>query len=97
MVADRVYGRRSFEGSNGRTSLLHFAAAVPMVGFVNGAATDLNRANFTGFEGYAEARFRNRAHRIDRAARPKCATKPSRWPLGLPWFLTGSEHYRADA
>jgi hypothetical protein len=77
MVGDRVYGRRSFEGSNGRTSLLHFAAAVPMVGFVNGAA-DLNPGKRTEFEGYAEARFRNRAHRIDRAARAECATKPSR-------------------
>jgi hypothetical protein len=86
MVADHVYGRRSFEGSNGPTSLLHFAAAVPMVGFVNGAGTDLNRANFIGFERYAETRFRNRAHRIDRAARAECATKPSRWPLGLRWL-----------
>ena len=86
MVADRVYGRGFLEGSNGRTSLLHFAAAVPMVGFVNGAAADLNPANPTGFEGYSEARFRNRAHGIDRAARAECATKPSRWPLGLRWL-----------
>ena len=96
MVAARVYGPRSFEGVNGRTSLLHFAAAVPMVGFVNGAA-DLSPANPTGFERYAEAGFRNRAHGIDRAARALCATKPSRWPLSLRWFLSDSTHYRADA
>jgi hypothetical protein len=84
MVADRD-GPGSFEGSNGRTSLLYFAAAVPMVGFVHGAA-DLNPGNCTGFEGYAEARLTQRAQAIDRAAREECATKPSRWPLGLRWL-----------
>jgi hypothetical protein len=61
MVADRIYGRGFLEGSNGRTSLLYFTAAVPMVGFVHGAA-DLNRVNPTGFEGYAKTRFIKRAH-----------------------------------
>ena len=56
MVADRVYGRDFFEGSNGRTSLLHFAAAVPTIGFVHGVA-DLNPGNRAGFEGYTEARL----------------------------------------
>jgi len=89
MLADRVYGRGFLEGSNGQPSLLYFAAAVPMVGFVHGAA-DLNLASPTGFEGYAEARFTERAQPIDMAARAKCPTMPSqssrRWPLGLRWL-----------
>ena len=75
MVADRVYGRGFLEGSNGRMDLLYFTAAVPMVGFVHGAA-DLNPRNPTGFEGYAEARFTKRAQPIDTAAHAKCATTP---------------------
>ena len=68
MVADRVYGRGFFESSNGRTSLLYFAAGVPMVGFVHGTA-DLSPLNAAALEGYAEDRFINRAPRIDTASR----------------------------
>jgi hypothetical protein len=89
MVANRAYGRSLLEPSNGRTSLLYFAAAVPMVGFVHGAA-DLNPGNPRGFEGYGETRFINRAQPIDTAAGAECATTPSqssrRWPLGLRWL-----------
>jgi hypothetical protein len=75
MVGDRVYGRGFFEGPNGRTSILYFGAAVPMVGFVHGTA-DLNPVSPTGFAEYAEVRFTRRAPPIDRAARAKCATEP---------------------
>jgi hypothetical protein len=77
MVADRIYGRGFLEGSNGRTSLLYFTAAVPMVGFVHGAA-DLNRVNPTGFEGYAKTRFIKRARSM--------AESSPRWSLGLRWL-----------
>ena len=59
MLADRVYGRGFLEGSNGQPSLLYFAAAVPMVGFVHGAA-DLSPLHAAALEGY-EARFLKRA------------------------------------
>jgi len=89
MVADRVYWPGLLEAPKGRTTLLYFAAAVPTVGFVNGAA-DLNAVNATVLEGYAEARFIKRAQLIDTAARGKCASTPPqssrRWPLGLRWF-----------
>jgi hypothetical protein len=77
MVAGGINGRGFLEGSNGRTSLLYFAAAVPMVGFVHGAA-DLNRVNPTEFEGYAETRFIERARSI--------AESSPRWSLGLRWL-----------
>jgi PPE-repeat protein len=77
MVADRVYGRGFFESSNGRTSLLYFAAAVPMVGFVHGTA-DLTHA--AAAEGYAETRF------IKRAQGSEIASYTSgRRPLGSRW------------
>jgi hypothetical protein len=41
MVAHRAYRPDVREPPSGRTNLLYFAAAVPAVGFVNGAA-DLN-------------------------------------------------------
>jgi hypothetical protein len=77
MVADGINGRGFLEGSNGRTSLLYFAAAVPMVGFVHGAA-DLNRVNPRGFDGYAETRFIKRARSM--------AESSPRWSLGLRWL-----------
>ena len=89
MVADRVYWPGLLEAPNGRTTLLYFAAAVPTVGFVNGAA-DLDAVNAAVLEGYAEARFIKRAQPIDTAARGKCASTPPqssrRWPLGLRWL-----------
>jgi hypothetical protein len=41
MVADRLYGRGFFESSNGRTSLLYFAAAVPMIAVPSGSPKHL--------------------------------------------------------
>jgi hypothetical protein len=77
------------ESPNGQTSLLYFAAAVPTVGFVNGA-TDLNPINAAALEGYAETRFIKRAQPIDTAARGQCPTtspQSSRlWPLALRWL-----------
>jgi hypothetical protein len=97
MLADRVYWLGFLEASNGRTSLLYFAAAVPTVGFVHGAA-DSNSANAAGFEGCAEARFIKRAQTIDAAARVSarlrhlsaqgsrlwaCGGLPERWKLAV--------------
>jgi len=64
MIADRAYWSGLLEHRNGRASLLYFAAAVPTVGFVNGA-TDLNPINAAALEGYAETRFIKRAQRSD--------------------------------
>ena len=92
MVADRVYRPGSLQSPNGRRSLLYFAAAVPTVGFVRGAA-DLNAVYAAALEGYAEARFIKRAQPIDTAARGKCASTPpqssGRWPLGLRLVIYG--------
>jgi len=88
MIAHRAYWSGLVETSNGRTSLLYFAAAVPTVGFVHGAA-DLNPVNAAALEGYTEARFIKRALPIDTAE--KCSTsspQPSTgwWPLALRWL-----------
>jgi hypothetical protein len=80
MVADRFYGRGFFESSNGRTSLLYFAAAVPMVGFVHGTA-DLNPLDAAAAEGHAETRFIKRAEGIGIARHTS-----GRRPLGPRWF-----------
>jgi hypothetical protein len=79
MVADHLYGPRFLEGSNGRTKLLYFAAAVPMVGFVHGTA-DLNPLDAAAAEGYAETRFIKRAQGSDIAPYTS-----GRRPLGLRW------------
>jgi hypothetical protein len=87
MIADRAYWPGLLEHPNGRASLLYFAAAVPTVGFVHGTA-DLSPLD-AALEGYAEARFVNRAPRID-TAHGKCLTtspQSSRlWPLALRWL-----------
>ena len=80
MVADRAYRQGLREPSSGRTNLLYFAAAVPNVGFVNGA-TDLNPLDAAALEGYAETRFIKRAQRSDIAPQTS-----GRWPLGLLWL-----------
>jgi len=80
MVADRAYWPGLLESPNGQTSLLYFAAAVPTVGFVNGA-TDLNPINAAALEGYAETRFIKRAQRSDIAPQSS-----GRWSLGLRWL-----------
>jgi hypothetical protein len=68
MFADRPYSPGLHAPPDGRASLLYFAAAVPTVGFVHGAA-DLSPLHAAALEGYAEARFVKRAARIDTAAR----------------------------
>jgi len=80
MVADRTYWPGLREPPSGRTNLLYFAAAVPTVGFVHGAA-DLNTPDAAALEGYAETRFIKRAQPSDIA--PQTA---GRWPLGLRWL-----------
>jgi hypothetical protein len=80
MVADRVYRQGFRECSNARTSLLYFAAAVPAVGFVYGAA-DLNPHDAAEIEGYAETHFIKRAQGSDIAPQTS-----GRWLLGLRWL-----------
>jgi hypothetical protein len=80
MVADRTYWPGVLEPPNGRASLLYFAAAVPSVGFVNGA-TDLNPINAAALEGYAKTRFIKRAQQSDIAPQTS-----GRRPLGLRWL-----------
>jgi hypothetical protein len=64
MIAHRTYWSGLREPSSGRTNLLYFAAAVPTVGFVHGAA-DLNSLDAATLEGYAEICFIKRAQRSD--------------------------------
>ena len=68
MFADRAYSRGFIASPDRLASLLYFAAAVPTVGFIHGAA-DLSPLNAAALEGYAENRFVNRASRIDTASR----------------------------
>ena len=87
MAADRAYLPGLLASPDRRASLLYFAAAVPTVGFVHGTA-DLSPLD-AALEGYAEARFVNRARRTD-TAHGKClttSTQSSRlWPLALRWL-----------
>jgi len=77
MVAHRAHWPGLREPPSGRTNLLYFAAPVPTVGFVNGAA-DLNPLDAAELEGCAETRF-------IKGAQP--TPQLSRWlPLGLRWF-----------
>jgi hypothetical protein len=64
MFADRTYSRGLVASPDRRASLLYFAAAVPTVGFIHGAA-DLSPLNAAALEDYVEARFVERAARID--------------------------------
>jgi hypothetical protein len=88
MFADRASSRGLVESPDRRASLFYFDAAVPTVGFVHGTA-GLNRLNAAALGDYAEARFVNRAPRID-AANGKCLTtspqSPRLWPLALRWL-----------
>jgi hypothetical protein len=68
MIAYRAYSRGSLGFPDHRATLLYFAAAVPTVGFVHGAA-DLSPLSIATSDGYAEDRFVKRAARIDAAAR----------------------------
>jgi hypothetical protein len=88
MVADRAYSPGLFAPTDRRASLFFFAAAVPTVGFVHGVA-GLNRLKAAALEGYVEARFVNRAPRIDTAPGKSPTTSPQSsrlWPLALRWF-----------
>jgi hypothetical protein len=84
MVADRSCSPDLFAPTDRRASLIYFAAAVPTVGFVHGAA-DLSPVNAAALEG----RFTH-ALRIDTAARGQCPTTSPpysrRWPLALRWL-----------
>jgi len=68
MFADCAYSRGLVASSDRPASLLYFAAAVPTVGFIHGAA-DLGPLNAAALEGYAEDRFLNRAPGIETATR----------------------------
>jgi hypothetical protein len=82
MVAYHAYRPGLLEPANGRKrSLLYFAATVPTVGFVHGAA-DLNPFDTAAFEDYAESRFIKRAQRRDIAPQTS-----KRSPLGLRWLV----------
>jgi len=78
MVAHHAYRPHLHEPLNGQTNLLYFAAAVPTIGFVHGAA-DLNPDSAAALEGYAESCF------IKRAQTPPLSSK--RWPLVLRWHV----------
>src|SRR5262245_4271088 len=83
MVANRAYSSGLPASPDRRTSLLYFAAAVPTVGFVYGAA-DLDPLNAAALEG----RFIRPAPRIDMAHGECPTTSPKsswRWPLALRW------------
>ena len=68
MFADRAYSRGLVASQ--ATSLLYFAATVPAVGFIHGAA-DLSPLNAAALEGC----FPKRAPRIDTAARGQSPTR----------------------
>jgi hypothetical protein len=87
MLADRAYSPGLPAFPDRRASLLYFAAGVPTVGFVHGAA-DLSPLNAATLEGYAEDRFIKRAPPIDTAARgPTTTPQSSRlWPLARRWL-----------
>jgi hypothetical protein len=67
MVADRAYWPGSLPFMDRRASLFYFAAAVPAVGFVHGAA-DVNPLNEAMLESYAENCFMNHRARLDTVA-----------------------------
>jgi hypothetical protein len=67
MVADRAYWPGSLPFMDRRASLFYFAAAVPTVGFVHGAA-DVNPLNEAMLESYAENCFMNHRARLDTVA-----------------------------
>jgi hypothetical protein len=69
MFADRAYTRGLVASPDRLTSLLYFAAAVPIVGFIHGAA-DLSPLNAAALEGC----FPKRASRIDSAGRGQSPT-----------------------
>ena len=64
MFVDRAYSRGLVASPDRLVSLLYFAAAVPTVGFIHGAA-DLSPLNAAALEGC----FPKRAPRTDTAAR----------------------------
>ena len=64
MFADRTYSRGLVTSPDRRASLLYFAAAVPTIGFIHGAA-DLSPLNAAALEDYVEAGFVEHAARID--------------------------------
>jgi hypothetical protein len=76
MVADRAYSP-GLLAPDRRASLIYFAAAVPTVGFVHGAA-DLSPLNAVTLDGYAENRFIKRSTMSPQSS--------SLWPVALRWL-----------
>jgi hypothetical protein len=70
MFADRAYSRGLVASSDRLTNLLYFAATVPTVGFIHGAA-DLSPLNAAALE----SRFPKRARGIDTAPRGQCPSR----------------------
>ena len=62
MIADRAYSPGSLPFIDRRASLFYFAAAVPAVGFLHGAA-DVSPFNGTMLESYPEDSFPWQAER----------------------------------
>jgi hypothetical protein len=65
MIADRAYSLGSHPFIDRRASLFYFAAAVPAVGFLHGAA-DVSPFNGTLLESYPEDSFPWQAERAGR-------------------------------
>jgi hypothetical protein len=89
MVADRAYSPGLFAFRDSRASLFYFAAAVPTVGFVHGAA-DLNPIDAETIESYVERGSMERGPGIDtvggRSTPSEHASSARRWPLSLRWL-----------
>jgi hypothetical protein len=71
MFANRAYSSSLLAPPDRGASLLYFAAAIPAVGFVYGAA-DLARLNAAAVEGHAESR----------SSAPQIDTAPGRAAFG---------------
>ena len=72
MIADRAYSPGSLAFMDRRASLFYFAAAVPTVGFVHGAA------DRSPFESYGESGLMERG--------PSIATLAKPWALSPGWL-----------
>jgi hypothetical protein len=89
MVGDRAYSPGLFAFRDPRTSLFYFAAAVPTVGFVHGAA-DLNPFDAETVESYVGRGLMERGPGIDRGGRStpsEHASSARQWPFSLRWLV----------
>jgi hypothetical protein len=91
MVADRAYSPGLLASTDRRASLFYFAAAVPTVGFVHGAA-DLNPLDEASLESYIEGGLMEHGQSIDTVACREGSTASRHsssarlWPLFLRWL-----------